>query len=132
MPARGAMDGLLRLLMAASTYHTTRRRATPPNSGRRLKKVQMRGGDCGGTPRRSSHSALASWLRPSARTATYVERVPPQSPHSRRWAFFSRLLGAGLADGQGGHELRAEDKDDAGVVGEHGNADEGTERSVDP
>src|SRR5438309_589678 len=52
----------------------------------------MRGGEGGGTPRRSSHSALASWLRPSARSATYVERVPPPSPHSRRWALFSRLM----------------------------------------
>src|SRR5207244_4699620 len=64
----------------------------PAKRRRRLKKAQMRGGEGGGIPRRNSHSALASWLRPSARTATYVEWVPPPSPHSRRWAFFSRLL----------------------------------------
>src|SRR6266849_5411833 len=40
---------------------------------RRLKKVQMRGGARRPQVRRSSDSALASWLRPSARTATYVE-----------------------------------------------------------
>src|SRR5713101_4611390 len=67
-------------------------------TSRLLKKVQMRGGEGGGTPRRSAYSALASWLRPSARMATYVERVPPPAPHSRRWAFFSRLLRLGEGD----------------------------------
>ncbi len=58
-----------------------------------LKKVQMRGGEGDGTPRRSSHSALASWLRLSARIATYVERVPPPSP-TKQMGLFQQPRGA--------------------------------------
>src|SRR5882672_12003293 len=68
----------------------------------------MRGGARRSHARRSSHSALASWLRPSARTATYVERADQFSSRlatakgrrstrkagrqRSRWAFFSNLL----------------------------------------
>src|SRR6266849_6416149 len=64
-------------------YKVAPHRAT----ARVARRAQMRGGEGGGTPRRSSHSALASWLRLSARTATYVERVPPPSPTKQMGLF---------------------------------------------
>src|SRR6267142_1098537 len=103
IPSSGAVDGAL---MAASTYHTARL----------LKKAH-----------------LLRWRpRSHAQRTERTPRMRPSGAASHVDFFEQPVLGAGLADRQSRNKLGAEDEDDARVVGEHGDAHEGAERSVDP
>src|SRR2546427_7710953 len=67
---------------APASAHDSPTSRSSPRGCRRLKKVQMRGGEGGGPPRRT-FCTLSGCRRPRQRS---------------RWAFFSRLLGLGEGD----------------------------------
>src|SRR5712692_2287667 len=73
----------------------------------------MRGGARRLQVRRSSHSALASWLRPSARTATYVEPAAEGANEADGPFSAACLLGEDLAVGESGALAGARE---AGIV----------------
>src|SRR2546422_1682121 len=112
----------------APVYPAARNRAT----ARVARRAQMRGGEGGGTPRRSSHSALASWLRLSAELPRTLSgcrrprRTPADGPLSAPWRLAPHDLehfsipggiDAGVDErGAGGRQRGREGGGEAGLV----------------